>query len=124
IHINKWWMFVNEFAVLIHGTLVAVMQGNGIWPMFAFGFGGIFIITQMHGLGLSRWVKWLLLFLYVAAVLWVYSDRGWEYLNEIIRIPAIDYIAVLLLAGLIWLGLWLVRFIRNWRSPDTEIAPV
>ena len=122
IHINKWWMFVNEFAVLVHGTLVAVMQGTGIWPMFAFGFGGIFIITQMHGLGLNRWVRWALLFIYIGAVLWVYSDRGWEYLNEIIRIPAIDYIAVLVLAGLFWLGLRLVRLIRNWRPPDTEIA--
>ena len=36
---------------MIHGTLVAVMQGNGIWPMFLFGFAGIFVITQMHGLG-------------------------------------------------------------------------
>lgn len=120
IHINKWWMFLNEFAVLVHGTLVAVMQGNGIWPMFAFGFGGIFIITQMHGLGLSRWVKWALLLGYVGAVLWVYSDRGWEYLNEIIRIPAIDYIAVLVLAGLIWLGIWFAGHIRSWRSSNAE----
>jgi hypothetical protein len=124
IHINKWWMFANEFAVLVHGTLVAVMQGNGIWPMFAFGFGGVFIITQMHGLGLSRWVKWALLFLYIGAVLWVYSERGWAYLNEIIRIPAIDYIAVFVLAGLFWLGLWITRLIRNWRSPSAEPAGV
>lgn len=122
IHINKWWMFTNEFAVLIHGTLVAVMQGNGIWPMFAFGFGGVFIITQMHGLGLSRWVRWALLFVYIGAVLWVYSERGWLYLNEIIRIPVIDYIAVMVLAGLFWLGLWLARLIRSWRSSDAEIA--
>lgn len=122
IHINKWWMFVNEFAVLVHGTLVAVMQGNGIWPMFAFGFGGVFIITQMHGLGLSRWVKWALLFLYIGAALWVYSERGWAYLNEIIRIPAIDYIAVFVLAGLFWIGLWITSLIRNWRSPKAEPA--
>ncbi len=122
IHINKWWMFANEFAVLVHGTLVAVMQGNGIWPMFAFGFGGVFIITQMHGLGLSRWVRWALLFLYIGAVLWVYSERGWAYLNEIIRIPAIDYIAVFVLAGLFWLGLWIARLVRNWRSPSAEPA--
>jgi hypothetical protein len=122
IHINKWWMFVNEFAVLIHGTLVAVMQGNGIWPMFAFGFGGVFIITQMHGLGLSRWVRWALLFTYIGAALWVYSERGWAYINEIVRIPVIDYIAVLVLAGIFWLGLWLARLINNWRSPNPEIA--
>ena len=124
IHINKWWMFANEFAVLVHGTLVAVMQGNGIWPMFAFGFGGVFIITQMHGLGLSRWVKWSLLFIYIALVLLVYSERGWDKLNEIIRIPVIDYLAVFILAGLFWLGLWLARLVRNWRSPEVEISRV
>ena len=118
IHINRWWMFVNEFAVLVHGTLVAVMQGNGIWPMFAFGFGGIFIITQMHGLGLSRLTRWALVFVYAAAALWVYSERGWANLNEIIRIPVIDYVAVLILAGLIWLGLWLVRLVRSRRSAE------
>ncbi len=122
IHINKWWMFVNEFAVLVHGTLVAVMQGNGIWPMFAFGFGGIFIITQMHGLGLSRLVRWMLLFVYIGAVLLVYSERGWSYLNEIIRIPVIDYIAILVLAGLFWLGLRLAHLIRRRQSPEAEIA--
>ena len=123
IHINRWWMFANEFAVLVHGSLVAVMQGNGIWPMFAFGFGGVFIITQMHGLGLSRWIKWALLLIYIGLVLWVYSERGRANLNEIIRIPVIDYVAVFVLAGLFWLGLWLARLVRKGRSPDVEVAP-
>jgi len=98
----------------------AVMQGNGIWPMFAFGFGGVFIITQMHGLGLSRWVKCALLFVYIALVLLVYSERGWDKLNEIVRIPVIDYLAVLILAGIFWLGLGITRRIRNFRSSGVE----
>ena len=53
IHVNRWWTVLMEVSVMIHGTLVAVMQGNGIWPMFLFGFAGIFVITQMHGLGLK-----------------------------------------------------------------------
>jgi len=122
IHINKWWMFVNEFAVLVHGTLVAVMQGNGIWPMFAFGFGGIFIITQMHGLGLSRWIRWIMLLVYIGLAIWVYSERGWNYINEILRIPIIDYVAVLILAGLFWIGLWLSGVVRNWRFSKNGIA--
>ena len=36
-----------ESAVLVHGAIVAVFQGNGMWPMFAFGFGAIFILTQL-----------------------------------------------------------------------------
>ena len=61
---NRRWMLVQEATVLVHGTLVAVMQGNGMWPMFAFGFGGILVITQMHGLRLSRWERGAILALY------------------------------------------------------------
>jgi hypothetical protein len=73
-------------AVGVHGTLVAIFQGQGLWPMFAFGFAGIFILTQMHGLGWSRLVRWLVAGLYMAAALIVYSSRGWVQLNEIVRI--------------------------------------
>ena len=121
IHINKWWMVLNEFTVLIHGALVAVMQGNGIWPMFAFGFGGIFIVTQMHGLGLSRLVRGVLLAVYIGLVLLVYNGR-WAALNEIIRIPVIDYLAVLILAGLFGLGLWVARLVRGKRSGEVEVS--
>lgn len=107
VHINRWWTLTQEVAVLAHGTLVAIMQGNDLWPMFAFGFGGIFVITQMHGLKLPRWARGALLGLYVAGALWIYSGRGWVRLNEVIRIPLIDYLAVLLLAGIIGAGLWL-----------------
>jgi hypothetical protein len=105
IHTNRWWTFFLEAIVLIHGTLVAVMQGNNIWPMFAFGFGGVLVITQMHGLNLPKWIRWGLLTAYAGSVLYIYSSRGWAQLNEIIRIPIIDYIAVLVLAGIFWIGL-------------------
>ncbi len=123
IHVNKWWTFANEGAVLIHAVLVAIGQGAGIWPMFAFGFGGIFVITQMHGLGLRKWQRWALLLIYIGAALVVYSERGWANLNEIIRIPVIDYVAVAVLAALFWLGLWITRLIRSRRSPSAEVVP-
>jgi hypothetical protein len=115
-HLNRIWTFSLEFLVLAHGTLVAVMQGNGIWPMFFFGFGGIFVITQMYGLPLTRWMRWAFLGLYVVGVLLVYNSRGWDKLNEIVRIPLIDYLAVLVLAGLFGGGLWLARRIRGGRG--------
>ena len=120
IQINRWWTFTQEALVLVHGTLVAVMQGNGIWPMFAFGFGGIFIITQMHGLGLSKWLRGLLVGIYAAAALWVYSGRGWGNLNEIIRIPLIVYLAVLVLAGIFYIGLWASRRFRRQKYLDLK----
>ncbi|MEZ0395761.1 MAG: hypothetical protein ABWK53_04950 [Anaerolineales bacterium] len=119
IHVNKYWMVVQEVTVAIHGTLVAVMQGNGIWPMFAFGFAGIFILTQMHGLGWRAWVRWLVTGIYVAAALVVYSGRGWVQLNEIVRIPVIEYGLVFVLAGLIALGIWVADRFRRQPAPET-----
>jgi hypothetical protein len=122
IHTNRWWTFALEFTVLVHGTLVAVMQGNGIWPMFFFGFAGIFVITQMHGLGLSLRVRALLLAAFSAFALYIYSDRGWEHLNEIIRIPVIDYVAVFILAGIFWLGLRIAGLVRGYRLERDAIS--
>ncbi len=116
VHLNRWWTTTLEVTVLAHGTLVAIMTGNNLWPMFAFGFGGIFVITQMHGLGLSRLGRGAILALYAGLVLWIYSQRGWEKLNEILRIPVIDYLGVLALAGLIALGLAVARRLRPAQS--------
>jgi hypothetical protein len=123
VHVNRLWTLALEVSVLIHGTLVAVMQGNGIWPMFAFGFGGVFVITQMHGVGWSRAVRSLVALAYVAAVLVVYSERGWDQLNEIVRIPIIDYLLVLILAGLFGLGIWIARRLRPTPAPAAPASP-
>jgi hypothetical protein len=103
IHTNKYWTFTLEILVLAHGTMVALMQGNGLWPMFFFGFGGIFIITQMHGLNLSRWLRWGFLLLYIAGVAVVFNTH-WMQMTQISYIPLIDYPAVMVLALLIGLG--------------------
>ncbi|GAB4194841.1 MAG: hypothetical protein OHK0022_11190 [Roseiflexaceae bacterium] len=114
-HVNRWWTFALEFMVLVHGTLVAVVQAGtqGFWPMFFFGFLGIFIITQMHGLGLSARVRWGLFALYAGLAAWVYSWRGLDKINEIIRIPLIEYVCVLVLAGLIWLVIRAIALFRG-----------
>ncbi|HET9222109.1 MAG TPA: hypothetical protein VFO07_06375 [Roseiflexaceae bacterium] len=121
-HLNRWWTFALEVMVLFHGTLVALMQSGsqGIWPMFFFGFFGIVIITQMHGLGLSKAARWALFALYAGAVVVVYNWRGWDRLNEIARIPLIEYAAALVLAGLIWLTLRLIDWFKS--RPDRPKA--
>lgn len=124
VHVNRWWTFTLEFTVLVHGTLVAIAQGAGLWPMFLFGFAGIFVITQMHGLGLRLWAKLLILAAYAAGVLAAYSQLGWDRVNEVIRIPLIDYLAVLVLAGLIGGGLWVARRIRRLSRPSLEEVAV
>ncbi|MDP0560754.1 MAG: hypothetical protein MUR28_06405, partial [Candidatus Thioglobus sp.] len=55
------------------------------------------------GLGLSKLIRWLLAASFIIALLFVYSERGWSQLNEIFRIPVIDYLLVFVLAGLVLL---------------------
>ena len=113
LHLNRWWTLALEVIVLFHGSLVAVMQGNGLWPMFAFGFGGVFVITQMHGLGLPLLVRVGFLALYCLAALVVYGQLGWARLNEIVRIPVIEYVAVFALA---WLLTGILGIVRRFRG--------
>ena len=113
IHVNRWWMLFQEVAVLVHGTLVAVMQGNGMWPMFAFGFGGVFVITQMHGLKLKKWLRWTILGTYIALALLVYSARDITMIHQITWIPFIEYLVVFALAGVLWGVMRLTNLITN-----------
>ncbi len=115
VHTNRWWTVSLEVMVAAHGTLVAIQQANGLWPMFFFGFAGIFVVTQLYGLRLPAWTKITSILLYAGFAAWVYSGRGWGKLDEIIRIPVIEYLAVLILAGLIWIGLWLARSVKSSR---------
>lgn len=123
-HVNRWWTLTLELLVAVHGTLVAVMNSgrDGLWPMFLFGFLAVFVITQMHGVGLSRRTRWIIGLVYLAAVLGVYAWRGFGRLDEVIRIPAIEYVLVAVLALLIWGGLGLARLIR--RRPQAPSGSV
>jgi hypothetical protein len=123
MHTNKYWKVTLEAFVMIHGTLVAIMLGQEVWPMFFFGFAGLFIITQMHGLDLRGWQKWLIVGLFSAAMVWVYSDRGIAQIHEVIRIPLIEYLLALLLAAVVWSGLKVIRWRKQSRATVIEAQP-
>ncbi len=112
IHLNRWWMLVQEVLVAIHGTIVAIMTANGMWPMFFFGFAGIFVITQMHGLRWGLRTRLAILTGYVLAAVVVYSQRNLAMIHQVTWIPLIEYLAVFLIAGIIATGLWLARRFR------------
>lgn len=114
IHNNRIWTAVMEVTVLIHGTLVAVFQGNNLWQMFFFGFAGIFVITQMHGLGLPKWSKWLILAAYVISAVIIYSQLGVAKSWQLVAIPSIEYLGVGVLALLFAGGL---RLAGRWKKP-------
>ena len=113
-HVNRWWTFFLEVFVVIHGTIVAVLQGNGLWPMFAFGFGGMIILTQMYGLGLSTWAKRALAIGFIILVLAYYTLAGnISRVNEVIRIPLIDYAVIFLLYGIYLLINWIINLFKR-----------
>lgn len=123
IHVNKWWMVVSEVSVLFHGTTVALQLGQEAWAMFMFGFAGIFVITQMYGLGLSKWVRWGFIASYIVSVIIVYSDR-WADINEIIRIPIIEYALVFILALILWAGLRLFSWASSYLTNNNQTVAV
>ena len=101
VHTNRYWTILLEVGVLVHGVSVALIAGQEFWPMFAFGFALMFVLTQMYGIDLSRfWLNSLWLVFFLLLVL-VYNQRGWANIHEIFRIPIIDYVLVLVLAGIV-----------------------
>ena len=89
--------------VMVHGVVVAFMNVDGMWHMFGFGLGGVFVVTQVFGLGLKRAVCWTVVGLYVGIVLAFYSQWGWQDFPRVFRILGGYYIALPLLAAVIWL---------------------
>ena len=65
-------------------------------------------------------MHWLVYAAFISGVLWVYAvaGRGWVNLNEILRIPIIDYGLVLVLGG--GLVLWQRRRMRARKDVKPE----
>jgi uncharacterized membrane protein YhdT len=113
-HLNKWWTLTLEVFVLFHGVLVATTQGNAMWPMFAFGFGAMFFLVQMYGLGLSTWTKRILWAVFIVVTVAIYAFMGrLPQVHEIVRIPMLDYLFI----GLVYLiflgGLGISKLIKR-----------
>ncbi len=118
-HTNRIWTLTLEVLVAVHGTLVAIMNTgpHGLWPMFCFGFLAIFVITQMHGVGLSRAARWVIGIGYVVAAFAVYTWRGLSTIHQITWIPIVEYGLVAVLALLIWAGLATAKGVQRRRRP-------
>ncbi len=54
-HLNRVWRMVLEAWVFLHATVISTQTlSSNSWPMFCFGFGAIFVISQLPGLPLLR----------------------------------------------------------------------
>jgi hypothetical protein len=103
IHLNKWWTGFLELWVVVHGTTVAVTAGNGSWAQFGFGFAAMFIVTQMHGFGFSKAMRWAFVACYAAGVAITYAFvRPLSGAHEILRVPMVEYALVFVFAVVVW----------------------
>ena len=109
-HTKIGWLTFLEVFVAIHGAIVAINAGNGMWPMFFFGFMMMFILTQMFGI-IKSWLAAAGVFVsYAALVAITYSGAlgnwlsgtpvGWADIHQITWIPVILY-------GLVFVLVWL-----------------
>ncbi len=99
VHTDRYWTFTLEILVLFHGTTVAIMGGSQIWSMFAFGFGFIFIVTQIYGLKLGKKAILMSTIAYIVLAILVYSGlfsegRSLSDIHQITWIPIIEYLLV------------------------------
>ena len=69
----------------------------------------MFIVTQMHGLGLSREARLGWGVAYLGALAVTYGGSQIARVNEVVRIPVIDYLGVGALAGVLWVVMRLVH---------------
>ncbi len=114
VHLNKRWMFLLEILVLPHAFQVALNQSSNIWPMFFFGFAAIFLVTQMHGLGLRPWVRQVFYGSFLLLVLYVYLVMREPYqVNEVLRIPLIEYVVLFVMYWIYLASAWLSSRFRQ-----------
>jgi len=112
-HTNRWWTVALETLFLLHGAIVAAYIMNPgehqYWAMFLFGGAGTFLITQMHGLGLTTKQKIFVgLVLVGATALFYVSFSG--FLELAWKLPIIMYIGT----GICFLLLTVLRLF--WRQ--------
>lgn len=124
-HVNRWWTMSLEMLFTVHGALVAyfiLQKGqNGPWSMFLFGGVTLFLITQMHGLGLSRRGK-LIIALPLITVMIVFYTAFPEILGTLPRVPMINYIGTVLVLIVVWLLLRFGNLVQWLRTDSKEVS--
>ena len=123
-HTKIGWLTFLEVFVAVHGAVVAIVAGNGMWPMFFFGFMMMFIVTQMFGILKNKIAIIGVIASYVALVLVTYSGAlgnlfsgtsvGWSDIHQITWIPVILYGLVFVLA---WVFAGVYALIKKSKKP-------
>ncbi len=119
-HVNRVWTMFLESLFVIHGALVAafVLQPgqHQFWSQFLFGGLAIFLITQMHGLGLSARGKWLVA-TPIVLVMAVFYGLMPELLPWLGSLPVTMYVGSLLLFLILFVMSFVSRALRSTAVP-------
>ncbi|XP_066299985.1 uncharacterized protein [Branchiostoma lanceolatum] len=138
LHLNRYWRFSLEVWVTLHGGLVAwqtgglEQMGTRLWPMFAFGFAALVVVTQLFGLPfwkhLPTWPRVIPAAAFLAVILYCYSwipDKNgnpWTRLWEPIVIPINNWGFALVICVLVTFGLYVERKLTNGSSPNNILS--
>ncbi len=97
LHVSLGWLAVLELTVGLHGPAIALQkflaENTGasiftdIWPMFLFGFAGVFVFTGQFGFRLKPAARAAVFGAYAGLAALVYAFRGYDRLFELSFIP-------------------------------------
>ena len=126
MHFNMRWITALEVLVGFHGAIVAIISGNGMWQMFFFGFMMMFIVTQMYGLKLAKWLRIALTTLYFAGTVAVYSgifgnNQKLYNIHQITWIPLILYALVFAVVWIYQLALFTGKRLKRKKGEKPRI---
>ncbi len=102
IHYNTKWVAFLESFVLFHGTSVAIFnQNSSLWSMFFFGFLFIFIGSQMYSFTRNTTFIITASIMFIILTVTYYFSTNIININEIIKIPIIEYGLALLIYSIL-----------------------
>ena len=121
-HLNKYWRMICEAWVFLHGMVISMQTlSSNSWPMFTFGFGAIFAMTQVPGLPClqDRHVVLRLLPTVIFAVVYVLvfvATPGWTKPQVFVFIPSAEYLGAIAMNYIFWVAFRCM----NGSNPDED----
>ncbi|WOO89039.1 hypothetical protein R2F61_09255 [Mollicutes bacterium LVI A0078] len=92
IHTNPKWIVSLEVLVAFHGASVAYyVQNSSLWSMFLFGFGFIFVFTQIYGLALKKMQIYAIQLIFIICAVGYYLITDISNVHQILWIPIVEY---------------------------------
>jgi len=107
LHTNRVWTFFQESVVVIHAIALSfIIDSTRGMAIFFFGFGAVFLLTTLHGVGLSKRGLYTALGLFVAVLAWyLFATQDYKLTRNIAFTPVALYFFAFLIVGLVHIAL-------------------